>query len=132
MDVMSNTMLYVAITEDTFSLRTTALTNILSFEYIVNTPWFAALYTLQLYIFQPHFTFYNILHFFNFTFRKPTLHFAALYILQLYILQPTLHLAALYILQLYILQPHFTFCSTLHFATPLYMLQRFMFCGPTL
>ena len=43
---------------------------------------------------------------------------------------------SLYILKLYIFQPHFTFYSTfrfatLHFTSPLYILQHFTFCGPT-
>ena len=53
----------VPITEVTFSLRTSTPTHILRSEYIVNTLCFAALYTLQLNILQPHFTFCITLRF---------------------------------------------------------------------
>ena len=51
-NVISNTMLHVPITEVTFSLNTSTLTLILRFEYIVNTLCIATLCTLQLYILQ--------------------------------------------------------------------------------
>ena len=60
---MSNIRLYVPITEVTFRLRASYLNNVLSFEHVVNTPWFAALYILKLYILQPQFTFCSTLRF---------------------------------------------------------------------